>query len=209
MLALGLPAFAVSASDAGPPAQVSVWSLAETGRIGQAIWRQDAAAWRATDVLLAQSGGAPPEGLIGWIVVDEGEGQRVRFLAGTPEAPQAFKDVVVDAAFKAGAVEDVADPVLPQAQAARFFARNTAASAVGPLRCAARYNTVVLDDPEGEGFLVWLLASSTDANLVPMGGHYRFRVSADGRRLSAKSCCPEAVWTWTGVRLAKAPSLSV
>lgn len=168
------------------PAQVESWTVEKTGRIGQAMWRQDVAAARATDALLAQSGGRPPEGLIGWIVVDEGEGQRVRFLSGSPEQPRAFKDVVVDARLRAGQVADPADPVLPEDQIARFAARNAAAQNFGPLRCAARYNAVVLDDPDGEGWLVWLLASTTQANIVPMGGHYRYHVSADGRTVERR-----------------------
>lgn len=169
-----------------PPAQVEAWAVDKTGRIGQAIWRQDVAAARATDALLAQSDGRPPEGVIGWIVVDEGEGQLVRFLSGTPEAPHAFKDVTVDARFQAGPVMDAADPVLPQDQIARFAARNAAAQNTGALRCAARYNAVVLDDPDGDGWLVWLLASTTQANMVPMGGHYRYHVSADGRTVERR-----------------------
>lgn len=168
-----------------PPAQVAVWSISDTARLGQAIWRQDVAAARATDALLAQSDGQPPEGLIGWIVVPEGESQRVRFLAGTPEAPRAFKDVAVDGQLRAGAVVDAADPILPDDQVARFAARNAAAQDIAgrpdALRCAARYNVVVLDDPDGDGWLVWLLASTTKPDLVPMGGHHRFHVSADGR----------------------------
>lgn len=181
-LSLASPASAVQQ----PSAQVEAWPVEKTGRIGQAIWRQDVAAARATDALLAQSGGSPPEGLIGWIVVDEGESQRVRFLSGAPEQPRAFKDVVVDAQFRAVRVEDAADPVLPEDQIARFAARNVAARNFGPLRCAARYNAVVLDDPDGEGWLVWLLASTTQANIVPMGGHYRYHVSADGQTVERR-----------------------
>ncbi len=169
-----------------PPAQVEAWTVEKTGRIGQAIWRQDMAAARATDALLAQSDGRPPQGLIGWIVVNEGESQRVRFLSGTPDAPRAFKDVAVDAQFRAGPVVDAADPELPQDQIARFAARNTAAQNIGVLRCAARYNAVVLDDPDGDGWLVWLLASTTQANIVPMGGHYRYHVSTDGKTVERR-----------------------
>jgi hypothetical protein len=169
-----------------PPEPVSVWSIDETARLGQAIWRQDVAAARATDALLAQSGGQPPDGLIGWVVVEEGDGQRVRFLKGSREAPQAFKDVVVDARLQAGAVTDAADPALRSDEAARFQARTAAADAFGPLRCAARYNAVVLPDPDGAGWLVWLLAATTDADVVPMGGHYRFHVSADGRAVERR-----------------------
>ncbi|TFW13525.1 hypothetical protein EGY25_06215 [Brevundimonas intermedia] len=168
------------------PAPVQAFSIAETGRLGQAIWRQDVAAARATDALLAQSDGQAPQGLIGWIVTSEGDTQRVRFLAGEPDAPRAFKDVVVDAQLKAGAVVDAADPELSPDERAQFAARNTAAQAIGPLRCAARYNAVMLKDPEGEGWLVWLLASTTQANVVPMGGHYRFHVSADGKTVEKR-----------------------
>ena len=72
------------------PELVQTFSVAETGRLGQAIWRQDSAAARATDALLAQSDGQVPEGLIGWIVTPEGDAQRVRFLAGEPDAPRGI-----------------------------------------------------------------------------------------------------------------------
>ncbi len=168
------------------PALVQTFSIAETGRLGQAIWRQDGAVARATDALLAQSGGKAPEGLIGWIVTPEGDAQRVRFLAGEPDTPRAFKDVVVDAQFKAGVVIDAENPELTPEELAQFAARNSAAQAIGPLRCAARYNAVVLKDTDGEGWLVWLLASTTQANIVPMGGHYRFHVSADGKTVEKR-----------------------
>ena len=38
------------------PATVEVYPIAETARLGTAIWRQDVAAARATDALLAASG---------------------------------------------------------------------------------------------------------------------------------------------------------
>jgi len=169
-----------------PPAQVEAFPVAETARLGQAIWRQDVAAARATDALLALSDGRPPDGLVGWIVVEEGDAQRVRFLTGTADAPHAFKDVVVDARLQAGPVTDAADPDLSPDEIARFAARNTAASGIGALRCAARYNAVVLKNPDGDGWLVWLLAATSQANIVPMGGHYRFQVSADGRTVNRR-----------------------
>ncbi|MCK6104949.1 hypothetical protein [Brevundimonas sp. EYE_349] len=184
--------FAVSAFCAAPvlaqdrPVPVEAFSISETGRLGTAIWRQDVAAARATDALLAASGGQPPQGVIGWIVTPDGSGQRVRFLSGEPAAPQAFKDVVVDSQLKAGPVIDAANPVLSADDVAQFAARNTAAQAIGPLRCSARYNAVMLKDPERPGWLVWLLASTTQPNVVPMGGHYRFHISADGQTVEKR-----------------------
>lgn len=185
-LSLGLAPAAHAAADDAPPAQVEAWSLTQTGAIGTAIFIQDRAAARATDALLARFGGKPPEGLIGWIVVQNGEDQLVRFLVGEPAAPRPGHDILVDKNGRAGAVIEATDAALPDDQAARYFARNTAASGIGQLRCAARYNAVVLDDPDGDGWLVWLLASTTDANKVPMGGHYRFHVSADGRTVEKR-----------------------
>ena len=39
---------------------------------------------------------------------------------------------------------------------------------------------MVVADPDSDNWLVWLLTATTDANILPMGGHYRFRISADG-----------------------------
>lgn len=184
-LSLGL-ASAVRAADDAPPPQVEAWPLQKTGALGSWIFLQDRAAARATDALLARFGGKTPEGLIGWIVVQNGEDQLVRFLVGDPAAPRPGYDVLVDQSGRAGAVIDAADEALPPDQTARYHARNAAASGIGQLRCAARYNAVVLDDPDGDGWLVWLLAATTDADKVPMGGHYRFHVSADGRTVEKR-----------------------
>ena len=184
-LSLSLGSAAQAADDA-PPAQVEAWPLQQTGAVGTSIFFQDRAAARATDALLARFGGKPPEGLIGWIVVPNGEDQLVRFLLGDPSAPRPGYDILVDKNGRAGAVMETADAALPDDQAVRYYARNTAASGIGQLRCAARYNAVVLDDPDGDGWLVWLLASTTDANKVPMGGHYRFHISADGRTVEKR-----------------------
>jgi hypothetical protein len=177
---------AAQAADDAPLPQVEAWPLQQTGAVGTSIFFQDRAAARATDALLARFDGKPPEGLIGWIVVPNGEDQLVRFLLGDPSAPRPGYDIRVDKNGRAGAVIEATGAALPDDQAVRYYARNTAASGIGQLRCAARYNAVVLDDPDGDGWLVWLLASTTDANKVPMGGHYRFHVSADGRTVEKR-----------------------
>ena len=184
-LSLGLSPAAQAAEDT-PPAQVEAWPLLQTGGVGSSLFFQDRAASRATDVLLARFDGKTPEGLIGWIVVPQGEDQLVRFLVGDPTTPRPGYDVLVDKNGRPGAVIEATGAALPDDQAVRYFARNTAAADIGALRCAARYNAVVLDDPDSDGWLVWLLASTTDANKVPMGGHYRFHISADGRTVDKR-----------------------
>ena len=60
-------------------------------------------------------------------------------------------------------------------------AKETAAAAVrGKLYDGVRYDYVVLDDPEGSGFLVYALAAPARKGEVTTGGHYRVSISADG-----------------------------
>lgn len=184
-LSLGL-APAAQAADDKPAAQVEVWSLTQTGAIGSAIFIQDRAAWRATDVLLAHIDGQTDHGLIGWIVVDQGDAQLVRFLRGDPTAPLPGYDILVDKNGNAGPAIRSKDAALPADQIAHYLARNTAIAGIGQLHCSDSYNPVVLDDPDSDGWLVWLLAASKDANIVPMGGHYRFHISADGRTVEKR-----------------------
>lgn len=187
---LGVLTFAVlllgshpaSASQDATPTPVEAWPLEKTQAIGAAIFRQDAAAAAATDALTRNFRGQPPQGLIGWIVVEEGENQRVRFLRQENGKPTAAWDVLVTK-DGAGPAQAATDTVLPPDQIARFAARMTAANNIGQLRCAQRYNAVVLKDPDSDNWLVWLLASTTDANDLIMTGHYRFRISADGKAL--------------------------
>ncbi|MGH7018711.1 MAG: hypothetical protein ACREEY_02455 [Brevundimonas sp.] len=184
-LSLGL-APAAHAADNKPAPQVEAWSLPRTGAAGTAIFIQDRAAWRATDVLLAHFDSMPPQGLVGWIVVEQGENQLVRFVSGDPTAPLPGYDILVDKNGRAGEAIKSQDTVLPDDQIAQYLARNTATANIGALRCGARYNPVVLDDPDSDGWLVWALAATTDANIVPMGGHYRFHISADGRSVEKR-----------------------
>lgn len=167
------------AQSAPTPVPIAEWPLSKITAMGAAIYRQDVAAWVSTDALLAHLAGAPPpQGMAGWIVVDEGEDQRVRYIRRDGETLKAAFDVVVRDG-QAGAVE-LSDEVLSESERARFVARQTAIENIGRLRCSQRLNTVVLDDPDSDGWLVWLLTSTNDANIIPVGGHYRFTISADG-----------------------------
>ena len=182
----------VVAQQAPDPIPIEEWSLEKVSAMGEAIYRHDVAAWVATDALIAHlAGSPPPPGTSGWIVVDEGETQRVRFVRQVDGMLSSAFDIIVRDG-RAGDVKPVDIP-LSDAEKAGVLARQTAISNIGRLRCSQQLNTVVLDDPDSDGWLVWLLTSTTDANIVPMGGHYRFRISADGstvlrRDMLSNSC---------------------
>jgi len=63
---------------------------------------------------------------------------------------------------------------------ARKRARDTAIAALKGKLFDIPYNYVVLDDPDGSGFLVYALAHSK--NEIILGGHFRVTVSADGSK---------------------------
>lgn len=150
-------------------------------QLGHAIYRQDRAAWVATDALAAAVPDFALRGVVGWIVVDAGDGQKVRFIRQGAEGPEAAYDVDVDASFAARVSEPV-DRHLSPPEGAMFLARVSAAASLRQATvCRPGYNSVVVRDPEGPGWLVWMLAPMVKPGTIPIGIHYRFTVSADGR----------------------------
>jgi len=173
----GLPT-AAAAQRAPDPVPIEEWSLEKVSKIGQEIYRHDVAAWVATDALLDSFGNAsPPAGMVGWIVVEDGDDLKVRFLRQESEVLKPAFDIRVEEG-RAGAVEAV-NGSLSAAETAQFRARQTAVANIGRLRCAPQMNAVVIDDPDSDDWLVWLLTPMLD-DRIPLGGHYRFRISADG-----------------------------
>lgn len=191
---LGVHADPASADDTPAPVMIEEWPLAKVSRIGQEIYRYDRAAWLATDVLLAAPDKSVLQDLRGWIVVPEGEALKVRFIAaGENGVFRPGFDVVVNEQGAGPMTTAPENAPLPPDQLAMFKARQTAANNVGRLVCSGRFNTVVMDDPDSDGWLVWLLTATDQANVVPIGGHYRFTISADGasvmrRDMLSNSC---------------------
>lgn len=175
LVLLALPAGA--AESPGPP--FDSFSPAQINAVGRAIFDHDRAAWLATDAVLA----AVPRGRLaevrGWVTRERDAGWLVRFVE-RGDTPCSRVDVAVGDSV--GEVE-VHEPCAPltESEVAMFAARQTAAGALeNP--CSDRYNTVVLPASlvEREGWLVYLLASTTKPGAVVAGGHRRVLVSADG-----------------------------
>lgn len=165
------------AADKPPP--IRAFDIPTIERLGAAIYRQDRAAWLATDALQEKVQDLEGVGLKGWIVEGEGDAEKVRFLRDVGGGLEAGYDIVVDAKG-AGAVVEPADRSLTADERAAFAARQTAIQNL-PGACRQGYNSVVIHDVEGDGWLVWLLAPSPARDAIPFGGHYRFSISADGQ----------------------------
>lgn len=148
-------------------------------QLGATIYRQDRAAWLASDALVAKIKDPAKEKIIGWVVEGHGDAETVRFVRDTGQGPEIGFDVEVTAKG-AGKPTTPADRALTDQERAAFAARMTAAK-IAPKPCAGTFNSVVAKDPTGDGWLVWLLSPSPSRGAVPVGGHYRFSISADGK----------------------------
>jgi len=171
-----------SGKPAKPPKPIRAFDLPQIEAFGRAIYRQDIAAWLASDALGDKVPDLQGAGLRGWLVEDDGKTATVRFLRDKGAGLEIGYDVVVDGKG-AGPVTEPADRKLTDEERLSFSAR-AAAIAAQPAACRPGYNTAIVRDPQGDGFIVWLLAPSPAAGAIPVGGHYRVSVAADGKTVT-------------------------
>lgn len=176
------PAAQPSGKPAKPPTPIRAFDLPQIEAFGAAIYRQDIAAWLATDALVAKVPDLQGAGIQGWLVEDDGKTATVRFLRSMGNGLEIGYDVVVDGKG-AGPVTEPADRKLTDEERLSFSAR-AAAIAAQPPTCRPGYNTAIVRDPQGDGFIVWLLAPSPAEGAIPLGGHYRISVAADGKTVT-------------------------
>lgn len=152
-------------------------------KLGHDMYLQDQAAWHASDALMALHPQAElvKENVRGWIVEERPDGELVRFIQTSDSGPLAAYDI----SFASGkpVVSVPQDRTLTGDEKGQYAAGLQAIKSVSQ-RCGDNYNTVVLKDPKGDGWLAWALAATTNPNLVMAGGHHRLTVSADGTKVS-------------------------
>ena len=162
-------------------AEIRKFDQATIEKLGVAIFEQDVRAAAATDLLFAKKIDPAKEGLRGWVVEGDTKSMLVRFIREKDGVMEAFFDVTFEGTKRPVIVEP-ASRMLTSTQAAQYKARALALKGI-TRPASRRYNTVVLPDPEREGFLIYALAATTEPNAVMVGGHYRFSVSKDGLRI--------------------------
>jgi hypothetical protein len=165
---------------------IRTFDLPTIERLGREMHEQDQWTRKATDAMAARRSVAErkSDGLRGWIAGRVDGKTRVRFIGGTGDKIEALYDVVFDA--NGIAVFSVAsDRTLSAEELAQHAARELARSGASE-KCSKTYSTLALKDPAGDGWLVWALATTTDADAILVGGHFRFTVSADGTKVTAK-----------------------
>jgi hypothetical protein len=174
-------------------------AVARAETIGRALYRDDDAAARGTDVVRAAR---PVQKLIGWVTQPRG-GDRfdVSFVANAPPFDRAR--YVAHLTATSAEVESIDPPQPLDAEGAAMFrarrlvlgSADAVAAQAGFQRCPLPYNVSTLPASllGEEGWLVYLLAASPDTRKRVLAGHLRVRVSADGSTILdatalSKSC---------------------
>lgn len=177
----------VSGAEADPqlPPPIRDFDVDTAGKLGREIFRQDQLAWVATDVLMDKVGReklVAEQVTAGWVVESTGPAPVVRFLRPKGDAVEAAYDIT----FKAGNKPALAKPEKPELTASQLVRVKAIRSSDVALRgakrpwCGGNFNQVVVLDPEGDGWLVYFLRAKPSRDEIPVGGHFRISVSADG-----------------------------
>ncbi|HEY0027290.1 MAG TPA: hypothetical protein VGC35_05425 [Allosphingosinicella sp.] len=193
LLAAALPATA-AAPDRMSDAEAAAVQLALNR--GVLIYAYDQAAWHGTDDMVTKIPNAP-DTVGGWIVDGPSDAPEIVFYDRNATDPHA----VYTARFKDGKLESsrvltaADDRTLSPVRKALIAAKGAAAEALEAaktLQCKEQpFNTVVLPGIGAEPVLVYFLSPQTSKTAIPMGGHYRVEVAANGKaklRPFTKSC---------------------
>lgn len=176
---VGLTTFAIAA-DPPPIRQFDQKTLVLLGRY---IYRDDQFAWKASDILTGkltadEAKTAHLNGL--WITHLSRGANVVRFLRDGDNGPEAVYDVTFEGDGP-GVLSVPQVRTLSEPEMAQYRARKLALSSI-PRPCSNRYNSVAMEDVDGN-WLVWTLAATTTPGEIVYGGHYRFTISKDGNSI--------------------------
>src|ERR1043166_7297882 len=188
-------ASAAQADDAPPIRQ---FDIPTTVTLGVEMYRQDQETWKTTDLLLAKHSETELKAAKahGWIVESLADRDVVRFVRDGANGPEAFYDVT----FTNQSAPVLSDPqtrLLSADELSQYRARLLALGNVKE-RCSDTYNTIALKDPQNDRWIVWALAATkTDSDLIIIGGHFRFTISADGKTIVQKDALSKTCLRFT------------
>lgn len=172
-----------------PASPEELQAIAVITATGRAIHRQDQFVWHASDAYATAVDHRPAPPGASYAVIERDGLVRVSFLAEEHGRLRVVADVDMSHSAPAVTLDPAREPDDDEVRQVR--ARATALAAA-PNVCEGARNTVVLP-VEGGAMDVYVLAASSDSAIVPLGGHARVRVSADGGSVLAfepysKSC---------------------
>lgn len=194
-VALGLVAVACPAAAQHGKSEITDVGLAaaidEAEARGRLLWLYDQAAWHATDALFAKIDPASIDNPRGYVVLPR-EGDNMLDTIFVVEREGELREfarytVNVDSVVGGGLVEGLL-PSLSSLAARMFAARSAgleAMQAEGFGLCSRTNPNTLTLPPDGNGNIAfYLLTSTEDAEVYPIGGHYRADIAPDGSVVS-------------------------
>lgn len=148
--------------------------LAVMEDLGEKIYFIDKLAWIATDFLMEKNILQTDPNSKGWIVDVSKKPYAVHFMGPALSGPKIFHSVYFGDDLKPSYQKDAATENYHQQM---FSARSLALQNI-PMRCTERYNTVILPSPNG--WVIYLLASTSKAGILVIGGHGRITTNLEG-----------------------------
>ena len=157
--------------------------IATIEKLGRELFERDGMAAQSFDLLFEAYPDAKEKNLRGW-VTELGEATSKVYMLKAKEEDFRLAYVVVFEKNKKPRVEAHLDEPLPEEIAKRFSARVAAIGAL-PGFYDRPYNFEVLDDPDGEGYVVYSLVASRKAHEMVVGGHSRISLAADAKTVKS------------------------
>ena len=155
------------------------FSIATIEKLGKDIYVQDSISARATDILFEQQLDLSEYPVQGWVVTDDEHGPLVTFVGNYDGQYRGVFDIRPEAKESSRRFMYVGGRALSIEEIGRFRARELSGIRIAD-QCSQAYNTVVLRDPDSDSWLVYWLSAAQDHRVIPLTGHYRITVSADG-----------------------------
>lgn len=176
-------AASLSACMAAELPQVKAFSPEITETLARQMYVQDQEAAKATDALFAAhpQDDLVKQGLAGWIVVPGKDGDIVRFLRKDGAQLARFYDIRFSAAGEP-VLSEPSEKAVSDSERAQFLARRLASETTGR-GCNGHNTSIAMQNPDGSGWLVWVIPANTDAHKVILGGDVRYRISGDGKNI--------------------------
>lgn len=163
--------------------------------LGRRIYDYDRAAWVSTDAMVAQLPRDAVARVQGWVTLPAGDTLETTYFTGVDgNLPDALFVARTRQGKLVAARSLITAPVALTAEQARIAAATATARRITHTPCAAKpFNTVALPPARPEDpVAVYLLTPQVTNDVLPMGGHYRVDVAADGTiaadRAFTKAC---------------------
>ena len=181
MLAVWLAAPATLAQRGGPASKAELAEITARGRL---LAEYDAAAWMATDAVLATK---PDEGRVArYVARKTGDGWSVAFGRFNEKRDRFL--VAYEASREPGSGVFKVQKHEPPKEDAGFYLSGALAieTALADFRGQSRpYNAAVLPAASGQMY-VYVMPAQTEAGVFPLGGDVRYLVSQDGAKIVEK-----------------------